>query len=235
MHYGDEWYWGLNRLQYLERRLLALGVNKSADNTVRFDLGQRGFCEQMNASVITSAREKSSSQNTGQTPLELYWSIRSPYSYVGIVRGRQLAQHYQVPLVIKPVLPMLMRGMQVPPTKSNYIARDLKREADQLGIPFGRVADPLGAGVERCYALVELARSQGKLNEFLESYARGVWAEGIRSETDRGLKTLVERVGLSWAEAEPLITNESWREGVQANVDELFGCLLYTSPSPRDS
>ena len=93
------------------------------------------------------------------------------------------------------------------------------------------MADPLGVGVERCYALLELARSHGKLNEFLESYARGVWAEGIRSETDRGLKTLVERVGLSWADARPLITNESWREGVQTNVDELFGHGLWGVPS----
>ena len=84
----------------------------------------------MSGSEIKSARDKSSSQNTGDKSLELFWSIRSPYSYVGIVRGRQLAEHYQVALLIKPVLPMVMRGMQVPSTKSNYIARDFKREAD---------------------------------------------------------------------------------------------------------
>ena len=236
MHYGGEWYWGLNRLQYLERRLLALGAensagNKSADAQVQFNLGQRGFCKQMSASAIKSARKKPSSQNTGDKSLELFWSIRSPYSYVGIVRGRQLAEHYKLPLIIKPVLPMVMRGMQVPSTKSNYIARDLKREADQLGIPFGLIADPLGIGVERCYALVELARSQGKLNQFLESYARGVWSEGIRSETDKGLKVLVERVGLSWADARPLLADDNWREWAQSNQDELFSHELWGVPS----
>ncbi len=231
IHYGGEWYWGLNRLQYLERRLMALGIQKTANDQVRFDLGQRGFCTRLSSAELKSALVARSKQTEEQTPLELFWSIRSPYSYVGIVRGRQLAQHYQVPLVIKPVLPMVMRGMQVPPTKSNYIARDLKREADQLGIPFGRIADPLGVGVERCYALVELARSQGKLNDYLESYARGVWAEGIRSETDRGLKILVERVGLSWAAARPLLADDSWRQWAQSNQDELFSHDLWGVPS----
>ena len=79
--------------------------------------------------------------------------------------------------------------------------------------------------------MVEYARSQGKLNEFLESYTRGVWAEGIRSETDKGLKTLVERVGLSWAEARPLLADDSWREWAQSNQDELFSHDLWGVPS----
>ncbi|MEM8856909.1 MAG: DsbA family protein [Chloroflexota bacterium] len=231
LHYGGEWYWGLNRLQYLERRFLKLGVNTEFDTVAQFDLGQQSFCKRMSKEQIRDALRKPTNQNFDRTPLELFWSIRSPYSYVGIVRGRKLAEHYQVPVTVKPVLPMVMRGMQVPQTKSRYIARDAKREADQVGIPFGRIADPLGKGVERCYALVEYAQSQDKLHDFLESYARGVWSEGIRSDTDTGLQILVERVGLSWEEARPLLADESWREGAQANQDELFSHGLWGVPS----
>ena len=137
LHYGGEWYWGLNRLQYLERRLLDLRLQTDNDSGVKFDLGQRNFLNQA-AQGSADGREK--------TPLVVYWSVRSPYSYLGLVRGRQLAEHYGVPFIIKPVLPMLMRDMPVPRTKALYIAQDTKREAKQHGLPFGRIADPLGLG-----------------------------------------------------------------------------------------
>ena len=231
LHYGGEWYWGLNRLQYLERRLLELPQQNTPDTTIHYNLGHRQFCQKLSTAEVADLKEKRGTSQLGETPLELFLSIRSPYSYIGIVRGRQLADHYQIPLVIKPVLPMVMRRMQVPSTKSTYIARDVKREAEQYRIPFGRIADPLGAGVERCYALIELAQSQGKMAEFIESYARGVWAEGIRSDTDSGLKTLVERVGLSWAEAQPRLKDDRWRLWAQSNLLELYSHGLWGVPS----
>ena len=46
----------------------------------------------------------------------------------------------------------------VPKSKRMYILYDVNREASALRIPFGKVADPLGRGVERCYALYEYAK-----------------------------------------------------------------------------
>ena len=189
LHYGGEWYWGLDRLEHLERRLNELGLARGGAR-VEFDRGYRDFCRLGNADQVADAQRA--------IPIVIYFSIRSPYSYLGLVRVRQLATHYRIPLVVKPVLPMVMRRMQVPRTKSSYITADVKREADKFGIDFGCIADPLGRGVERCYALYDFAQAAGKGQEFLESYARGVWAEGIRSDTDAGLKQLVERVGLDW-------------------------------------
>ena len=126
---------------------------------------------------------------------------------------------------------MIMRRMQVPKTKGRYILHDVKREADKYGIEFGFVADPLGRGVERCYALYEFAQAAGKGNEFLESYARGVWSEGIRSDTDEGLQLLVERVGLDWYRARALLSDDSWRIWVQQNLAEMYGKDLWGVPS----
>tara|TARA_B110000090_G_scaffold184973_1_gene212701 strand:- start:402 stop:965 length:564 start_codon:yes stop_codon:yes gene_type:complete len=157
--------------------------------------------------------------------------MRSPYSYLALVRARQLADHYQVPLEVKPVLPMVMRRMQVPKTKSGYITADVKREADKYGIPFGRIADPLGAGVERCYALFAYAQSYGLGLSFLQSCAEGVWSQGILAESDSGLQQMVERAGLDWNQARPLLDDDSWRLWAQDNLAELYGHDLWGVPS----
>ena len=156
----------------------------------------------------------------------MYWSARSPYSYLGIIRAVQLSEHYQIPLEIKPVLPMMMRGMFVPQTKKMYIFHDTKREADKLAIPYGFVGDPLGPAVERCYALLAYAQSQGKYIDFLLSFAKGVNSEGIRAETDKGMKKIVERSGLNWQQAKPLLNQSGWKARVDQNLEEMMqqGC-----------
>lgn len=223
LHYGGEWYWGLDRLEHLEQRLNALGLGRGKASEVQFNLAHSNFCRQL-------SREDYSGF-TGKQAIEIFWSLRSPYSYLGLVRARQLAAHYNVPLLVKPVLPMVMRRMQVPKAKRSYITLDVKREADKYGIDFGFIADPLGKGVERCYALHDFAQAGNRGVEFLESYARGVWAEGIRSDTDPGLQQLVERVGLDWQEARSLLDDESWRVSVQDNLAQLYGHGLWGVPS----
>lgn len=223
LHYGGEWYWGLDRLEHLEQRLNALGIGKAGSVDVQFNRGHKDFCKQLSSEKIPI--------RGSDTAIEVFWSIRSPYSYIGLVRARQLAEHYNVPLVVKPVLPMVMRRMQVPRTKRFYITQDVKREADKYGLDFGFIADPLGKGVERCYTLYEFAKSAGKGLEFLESYARGVWSEGIRSDTDAGLQVLVQRVGLDWQQARATLLDDSWRVWVQNNLAELYGNGLWGVPS----
>ena len=57
---------------------------------------------------------------------------------------------------------MVMRSLPVPPSKRRYITLDAAREARRLGIPFGRIADPVGRPVERGYSLLPWARTQGR-------------------------------------------------------------------------
>lgn len=227
LHYGGEWYWGLNRLEHLEQRFNEMGLAASNKHEIIFNLGHSHFCQ--GAAAISSANRHETER--GEQPITMYWSIRSPYSYLALVRARQLAAHYDVPLEVKPVLPMVMRRMQVPKTKGFYILADTKREADKYGIDFGYAADPLGAGVERCYALFDYAQSCGLGLSFLQSYASGVWAEGIASETDSGLQKLVERAGMDWRQARSLLNDDSWRIWAQDNLAELYGHGLWGVPS----
>ncbi|MEP6133352.1 DsbA family protein, partial [Marinobacter sp.] len=105
--------------------------------------------------------------------------------------------------------------------------------ANKLGIPYGFVADPLGSGVERCYALFEYARSLGRETDYMLTYARAVNAEGIRSETNAGLKVIVERAGLDWQKAKALLNDQSWRGWVEDNRKAMYDCGLWGVPSFR--
>lgn len=237
LHYGGEWYWGLDRLEHLERRFNTLlsascgkntalnGDKKTVANTVEFNLSHKNFCR-------TAADTIPAATNVTETePLLMYWSARSPYSYIGLVRAQQLCHHYKIPLILKPVLPMVMRRMQVPKTKGRYILFDTKREADKHNIPFGNIEDPLGKGVERCYALFEYAAANGKAVELALSFARAVWAEGVASETKLGMEYIVSRAGLHWTEAEPLLDDNQWRNWAQDNLAEMYSKDLWGVPS----
>jgi 2-hydroxychromene-2-carboxylate isomerase len=62
---------------------------------------------------------------------------------------------------------------------------------------------------------------------------RGVWAEGVDAGSDAGLRRIVERAGLSWAQAKPLIGNDDWRPEAEANRQALLALGLWGVPCFR--
>jgi len=221
LHYAGEWYWGIDRLAHLERRLNSLNLSRS-DEVVKFAENTKHFCQR-----LPSLEQY---QKLPGTPLTIYFSARSPYSYLGLLRGVALARHYNVPIEVKPVLPMMMRGMFVPARKKWYIFSDTKREAIALGLDYGFVADPLGVGVERCYALFNYAKSQHKEVEYLLAFANAVNARAVRSDTDRGMKQIVQQAGLDWSHAKPLLHKTDWRQWAEENYSEMHALGLWGVP-----
>lgn len=74
--------------------------------------------------------------------IELFYSFRSPYSQLVIPRLKNICLKYNCSITIKPLLPMVTRGLPVPPEKEMYIATDAAREAHLWGILFGKIIDP---------------------------------------------------------------------------------------------
>ncbi|MBM7422467.1 DsbA family protein [Spongiibacter marinus] len=219
---APEWYWGVDRLDHLERRLITEGGAKRPDEKAVYTRSYSGFCRGERADVVDP-----------DLPLVLYWSARSPYSYLALEKAAQLSEHYGIALEVKPVLPMMMRGMPVPPDKKMYIFHDTVREAEKQGLEYGFVADPLGDAVERCYALCDYAESSGRLLPFLLSFARGVNAQGIDAASDRGLKRIIQRCGLDWETARQQLGNDHWRGAVQKNLEEMYAMGCWGVPSFR--
>lgn len=220
LHYGGEWYWGIDRLAYLEERLIELGAAKNSTPPPPI-----------------YAQPVESFENCPQVPpgtvVDVFLSYRSPYSYIVAERAFSLVRAYGAELNLAFVLPMVMRGLVVPKGKRRYITFDAAREARRLGVPFGKVADPVGKPVERAYGILPWAIDKGEGDAFTLSFLRGVWSEGIDAGSDSGLKTITERADLDWDHAKTLIDSDRWRGIAEGNRQTLLGLGLWGVPSFR--
>ncbi|MFI5300625.1 MAG: DsbA family protein [Polyangiales bacterium] len=215
-HYAGEWYWGLDRLYHLECRLQALGAQKSDVHDLMFPPSG-----DLTAPVSLAA----------PPPIDFYFSLRSPYSAIVMPRVFALGRLTGAPVRLCFVLPMVMRGLPVPWNKRLYIVRDAAREAYARSVPFGRLNDPVGRPTERGLSLIPHAEREGRAQEYLLSFMRGVWAEGLDAGSDGGLRTIVERAGLSWERAQIALHDTAWRAAAEAHRRELLALGLWGVPS----
>lgn len=220
LFYAGEWYWGVDRLHFLEQRLKDLGAATNVSDAPIF---------------APPTIPSSSASKPLETPPELHWylSFRSPYTGIVADRVKALADAYGAELKLRFVLPMVMRGMQVPRMKGFYIMSDTVREAERLGVPFGDICDPVGRPVERGYAILSKAIELGRGFEFAQSFLSGVWADGLDAGSDSGLKKITERAGLDWAAMKPLLGGDHWRAEAEANQTEMFAHGIWGVPSFR--
>ena len=97
--------------------------------------------------------------------------------------------------------------------------------------PFGRLNDPIGRPTERGMALIPLAERLGLGQRYVLSFLQGVWAEGLDAGSDRGLRRIAERAGLSWRDALAALDDPAWRETAEANRTALLALGLWGVPS----
>ncbi|MEM9860895.1 MAG: DsbA family protein [Myxococcota bacterium] len=203
LHFEGDWYPGVGRLAFLLERLTAEGLRVESP---------------------TYRIEAQPSKLRGG--LRVYFSFRSPYSYLAI------DQLVDAPLrpALRPVLPMVMRGLQVPAAKARFLAKDAAREAKRLSIPFGRIADPLGEGVERALAVFFAAESIGSEWRFAHAAMRAIWSEGRELSGD-ALYAIADVADLSRAQVDASLADDTWRNRVEAHRSELRAAGLYGVPS----
>ena len=214
--YGGEWYWGIDRLHHLEQRLQSLNAQRPGVHRLMF-------------APDADLDQPRPASHPGQ--IDFFFSLRSPYSAIVAPRVFRLGQLTGVPVRLKYVLPMVMRGLPVPANKRRYISLDTAREAHARGIPFGRVNDPLGRPVERGLSIMPYAERAGLGQAYVLSFMRGVWAEGLDAGSDRSLRHMVERAGLHWAEARQAMEDPAWRQTAEAHRAEMVGLGLWGVPS----
>ncbi|MFZ6745792.1 DsbA family protein [Undibacterium sp. JH2W] len=216
--YEGEWYWGIDRLYHLELRLQdELGSNEMSNNQ---------------SLLYPPAAELAQPLHITQPPeIDFYFSLRSPYSAIVAERVFRLGQLAGASIKLRYVLPMVMRGLPVPANKRRYIAMDTAREAHVRQIPFGRLNDPVGRPTERGLALMPLAESLGRGQDYVLSFMRGVWAEGLDAGSDRGLRNICERAGLPWDDARLALQDDAWRKTAEANRLAMSALGLWGVPS----
>ncbi|HPW28667.1 MAG TPA: DsbA family protein [Rhodoferax sp.] len=225
LYFEGEWYWGVDRLHYLEDRLARAGLrvaSRSESSEVPFIFPPRELQFQP-----IKARD------SRRPIIHFYCSLRSPYTYLAARQIRALATHYGAELSLRYVLPMVMRGLPVPLPKRLYILRDTKREADRLGKAFGTVVDPVGKPVENGLALLHAAIRSGRGSALLESFLEGVFAQGIDASSSRGLNQIAERAGLSPMDIKTALGDQSWRAIAEDNRSDMLERGIWGVPSFR--
>ncbi|MEH6580844.1 MAG: DsbA family protein [Halioglobus sp.] len=217
-YYGQEWYWGVDRLYHLEKRLTELGADPQVGEPMV---------------MPRPAIEPGKLKDNGSLTLEVYSSLRSPYTAIAFDRAVQLAGETGVNLVVRPILPMVMRGVPATREKGLYIFSDAVREAREAGVPYGNFYDPIGEPARRCYSLYPWACEQGKGAQLLSAFLSAAFAQGINTNNNRGLKTVVEDAGLDWNEAAQRIGTPGWEDLLESNRLAMYDAGLWGVPSFR--
>lgn len=221
LYFEGEWYWGTDRLHYLERRLREAGL--CVDPNAITPLYPPPPLQLRPQSVAPAA----------PPVIHFYCSLRSPYTYLAARRVRQLADHYGAELRLRYVLPMVMRGLPVPWAKRLYILRDTKREAERMGIPFGNVVDPVGKPVEDGMALLYAADAQAQGPALLESFLESVFAQGVDAASAAGLEGIGLRGGLNARTQAVALQDVRWRAVAEDNRTDMLARGLWGVPSFR--
>lgn len=157
---------------------------------------------------------------------DLYFSFRSPYSYLAIGRYRQLAQDYAVDIALRPVYPLAIRQPDFfernHPNWMRYTVLDMFRVSQMEGIAFGPprpdpiVQNPMTREIaaeqpyiRRITRLGQAAARRGGGLAFAAEAGRLIWggAEGWH-EGDH-LAGAAERAGLNLVELDAEVAAEA--------------------------
>ncbi|MEM9388177.1 MAG: DsbA family protein [Pseudomonadota bacterium] len=217
-NYEGEWYWGVDRLHYLEARLAALGADTTPGEPPLAPCPSVDLGEASDAASLT---------------LEFYPSLRSPYTAIVFDETVALAARAGVRFQVRPVLPMVMRGVPVTLEKGMYIFFDVAREARRRGMRYGHLYDPIGEPVRRCYSLYPWAAEQGLGTALLSSFLHHAFARGVNTNTSKGLRKVVESAGLQWHAAEPRVGKGDWEQVLEDNRLVMYQGGLWGVPSYR--
>ncbi|KUO55672.1 MAG: disulfide bond formation protein DsbA [Sphingomonadales bacterium BRH_c42] len=132
---------------------------------------------------------------------ELFFSFRSPYSYLAVGRYRAMTDEYDLEIALRPVWPLALRQSDFfernHPNWLGYTMRDMIRVAQFHGIPFGA---PRPDPIQQNMMTREIAAEQ--------PYIRRITRLGqAAAQRGKGLAFAAEAAALIWGGA------EGWNEG----------------------
>jgi 2-hydroxychromene-2-carboxylate isomerase len=151
---------------------------------------------------------------------DLFFSFRSPYSYLAIGRYRALAEEFDLAIALRTVWPIAIRDPSLlftgNPNVGRYIFRDAARSAEMLGIPYRWPRpDPVVQNlmtreiaaeqphIHRLCRMGQAAERAGRGLAFADEVSRVIWS-GTVDDWHEGdhLAAATVRAGLDFAALE---------------------------------
>jgi len=221
---AGQWFVGIDRLEHLEKRLRTFGL--ANDESEPF--------YQKNHLVFADKTEKeATADQDNDNTLEAFISLRSPYSYIGLLQAEKLSKHYQVPLKIKLLLPLVMRGLTITENKQRYVVFDASREAKKLDIPFTGITDPLGQGIINVFQIFAFAELKGQSLAFIKSAFSAIYVDGLDLSHVAVIKSLCEKHNFSYEEALQYNNDNDWQQWSDCNQSTINSLGLWGAPCFR--
>jgi 2-hydroxychromene-2-carboxylate isomerase len=169
--------------------------------------------------------------------IDLFWSFRSPYSYLATPRLVQMAREYDLDVRVRPVYPLAVRSgaffKQINPLWIAYLMRDTYRIAQMHGLPYRwprpdpvvvdpdtRAATPDQPYIHRLTRLGCAAADAGHGLDFLDQVSRLIWSgETMNWHESDHLARATERAGLHLPvlDLEIALQPEKYEAVIQAN------------------
>jgi 2-hydroxychromene-2-carboxylate isomerase len=150
--------------------------------------------------------------------VDLFWSFRSPYSYLATPRLVEMTKQYDLVVNARPVYPLAVRSgeffSQVNPLWIGYLMRDTMRIAEMLGLPYRwprpdpvvvdmqtRAATPNQPYIHRLTRLGCAAAEAGRGLAFLREVSHTIWSGTVNNwQQGDHLAKASARAGLDLAE-----------------------------------
>ena len=156
---------------------------------------------------------------------DIFWSFRSPYSYLATRRYRALAEEYDLTLTLRPVYPLAIRQPDFfersHPSWFRYLFIDVARLSQYLGVPFlPPQPDPIVQDIRtrqiadeqphifRLTRMGQAAARRGKSLAFADEVSRLIWGGTAGWNEGNHLAGAADRAGLDFAELEAEIARE---------------------------
>jgi len=162
--------------------------------------------------------------------IDVFWSFRSPWSYLATPRLAAWARRYELHLRFRPVYPIAVRTPEffdrVHPLWPSYFMTDVHRVAEFLGLPFQWARpDPIlqefrdgrfttaseQPYIARLTRLGALAEERGHGIDFADTVSRLIWGGIANWNEGTHLAAAATRAGLDLAELDRVAESEAPR------------------------
>lgn len=160
--------------------------------------------------------------------IDVFWSFRSPWSYLATARLRSWQEDYDLAVNFRPVYPIAIRTpeffLQMNPQWPAYFQRDLVRVAEFLKLPLTWPSpDPVNQyrgddgrprtsddqpHIHRLTRLGVVAQEQGKGIEFADEISRLIWQGTVNWHEGDHLAQATQRAGLDLAQMDVLLDTD---------------------------
>ena len=173
--------------------------------------------------------------------IDVFWSFRSPWSYLATPRLRSWQEQYDLKVTFRPVYPIAIRTpdffLQMNPMWPTYFLQDLVRVAQFLELPLTWPnPDPVNQyqgddgrprtsedqpHICRLTRLGVLAEEQGKGIEFADEISRLIWQGTANWHEGEHLERATDRAGLNLSELDQLVVSDEQR--LEASIEQNQG------------